>query len=123
MPRRLRAWGGGRYAVRMQPKDDTSARLAVYGSLAPGEEHANVLAPLAGYWRQARVAGTVDRSGRYPRFAPGCGVCPVWIFESSDLPSYWPTLDEFEGEGYRRMTIQAETGEGGAISVQIYVAA
>jgi gamma-glutamylcyclotransferase (GGCT)/AIG2-like uncharacterized protein YtfP len=46
----------------------------------------------------------------------------VYVFESSDLPSHWSRLDEFEGPGYRRVVTQVRTADGDLIAC-IYVAA
>ena len=43
----------------------------------------------------------------------------VHIFESPELPGFWPYLDEFEGEGYQRVIVQVET-ENGFVDGQIY---
>jgi gamma-glutamylcyclotransferase (GGCT)/AIG2-like uncharacterized protein YtfP len=44
----------------------------------------------------------------------------VQIFESTDLPSHWPRLDDFEGPGYQRVTVPVETADG-RLEASIYV--
>jgi gamma-glutamylcyclotransferase (GGCT)/AIG2-like uncharacterized protein YtfP len=39
-------------------------------------------------------------------------VVEVQIFESADLPSHWPRLDDFEGPGYQRVVVPVETADG-----------
>ncbi len=49
-------------------------------------------------------------------------VVHVYLFESAELPDYWPRLDEFEGTGYRRVVTQVRTA-GGDLDAWIYVIA
>lgn len=53
---------------------------------------------------------------------PAGGAVDVHVFESPDLPAYWARLDQFEGEGYRRVVTQIHT-EAGEIDACIYVIA
>ena len=43
----------------------------------------------------------------------------VQIFESPDLPSHWPRLDDFEGPGYQRVAVPVETADG-CLEASIY---
>ena len=109
--------------------DGSERRLAVYGSLAPGESNAHVLAPLTGTWREGRVRGRLFKEGwgaamGYPGLAPderGDDV-RVLVFESDDLPAHWARIDAFEGEGYRRVPINVAT-DAGVIVASIYALA
>ena len=83
--------------------------LAVYGSLAPGEVNAHVLASLTGSWRPGTVRGILHEEGwgwtkGYPglRLLADGDPVPVMLFHSPDLPAHWKRLDEFEGEEYER---------------------
>lgn len=101
-----------------------SRRLLVYGSLAPGERHDNVLATVRGQWQPAHVSGHIDRTGEYPSFTwqPEGPTQQVKCFSSPALPAHWPRLDAFEGDGYRRVWVTAQVA--GALCVaSIYHAA
>lgn len=104
-------------------------RLAVYGSLAPGEVNAHVLDGLTGDWSTGTVRGDLLPVGwgaahgfpalRWRRDGP---VVPVRLFESLDLPAHWARLDGFEGDDYRRIVVPVTTGSGD-VPANIYVAA
>ena len=107
----------------------SETRLAVYGSLAPGEVNHHQLAGLKGVWRRGTVRGNrIDRgwgSGLgFPALIldPAGPAVDVQVFESPDLPAHWARLDEFEGDGYRRVVTQVSTAEGDVIAC-IYVLA
>jgi gamma-glutamylcyclotransferase (GGCT)/AIG2-like uncharacterized protein YtfP len=96
----------------------TANRLAVYGSLAPGQANAAVLAPLSGCWCKGNVRGTLHTVGwaaglgyRAIRLDPDAPEVPVWLFSSPDLPGFWARLDAFEGEDYQRVIAQVRVGE------------
>lgn len=101
------------------------ARLAVYGSLAPGAENARVLRGIRGVWKRGRVRGTrIDAdpaAGRpYPVFVPrGSGVVDVLVFESPELERHLARIDAFEGEDYRRIVIDCEI-DGAVVPCFIY---
>ncbi|ONG44473.1 gamma-glutamylcyclotransferase [Pseudoroseomonas deserti] len=104
-------------------------RLATYGTLAPGRVNHHELDGLAGQWRQGVVRGWLVAEGwgaalGYPALVPdpAGGAVAVHLFESADLPAHWPRLDDFEGEGYRRVEVPVETAEG-TLPAWIYVAA
>ncbi|MEX0287183.1 MAG: gamma-glutamylcyclotransferase [Paracoccaceae bacterium] len=93
-------------------------RLATYGTLAPGQVNAHVLAPLNGQWSTGVVRGELVEEGWGA--AHGCpgivltgnGQVDVHLFTSTDLPQYWDRLDTFEGPGYRRVPVSVETADG-----------
>lgn len=94
-------------------------RLAVYGTLAPGESNHHQLADLRGVWRSGTVRGTFDpkgfgKTGGYPGLTPdpAAGEARVQVFESADLPAHWARLDAFEGAAYRRMVVRVKTDDG-----------
>ena len=48
---------------------DRPNALFVYGTLAPGQVNAHVLAPLSGAWTEAQISGTLHDAGRVPHTA------------------------------------------------------
>jgi gamma-glutamylcyclotransferase (GGCT)/AIG2-like uncharacterized protein YtfP len=101
-------------------------RLAVYGSLAPGQVNHHQLAGLAGEWRSGVVRGWLTASGwgsaqGYPGLRPdpqGPEVI-VQVFASDDLRRHWGRLDAFEGPEYQRVEVPVETAEG-VVSAWLY---
>ena len=102
------------------------SRLAVYGSLAPGQPNNHHVADLTGRWIGGTVRGQLFQEGwgaelGYPGIVldlDGSEVA-VQLFESSDLPGHWSRLDEFEGSGYKRVVTTVSTPEGD-LSASIY---
>ena len=93
-------------------------RLAVYGSLRPGEANAHILAPLPGYWCDGSVCGTLHTIGwgyalghRAIRLDPTAAALPVKLFSSSQLPGFWAELDAFEGADYERVATDVRVGD------------
>ena len=87
-----------------------SRRLAIYGSLAPGESNHHHIADLRGTWEHAMVRGRkIDRGWGARKGFPGLELSsdgddvPVMLFVSDDLPGAWARLDEFEGRDYCRV--------------------
>ncbi|MCA8974779.1 MAG: gamma-glutamylcyclotransferase [Planctomycetes bacterium] len=82
------------------------SRLAVYGTLAPGEANHHLLAACRGVFASGFVRGT--RAVReFPVFTPDPNaplVAVRWL-ASVDLWTLWPALDAFEGEDYRRVLV------------------
>lgn len=94
-------------------------RLAVYGTLAPGRSNHHQLAGLRGDWRPGVVRGQrFDEGWGAAQGYPGLVLDPdgaevaVQIFSSDDLPDHWARLDDFEGEGYRRVVARVSTADG-----------
>ena len=114
-------------SAHQQSTADT--RLAVYGTLAPGQPNHHELAELRGSWRQGTVRGWLGPVGwAAPLGYPGLVLdstappVPVYVFESSELPDHWSRLDEFEGAEYRRVVTQVRTDDGD-VPAWIYVVA
>ena len=110
-------------------QSSAASRLATYGTLSPGRVNHHQLAGLNGSWRQGTVRGKLFPEGwgaalGYPGLVldPEGAVVQVWVFESADLPEHWARLDEFEGEGYRRVVTRVQTVEG-EVDAWIYVLA
>ena len=110
--------------------DTAQTRLFVYGSLAPGRSNAHVLGPLPGSWEPAKVEGLLIPEGcelsyGYPALIlnskdPDAGEVSGLLFSSPALPDFWPELDEFEGEGYRRVITSVTTDAGEVCSAYTY---
>ena len=105
------------------------ARLAVYGSLAPGRVNHGRLAGLAGTWTKGSVKGRLLSAGWGAALGfPGLVLDPdgedveVFLLSSADLPGRWPELDAFEGSGYRRAVAEVQTADG-ALDAFVYVLA
>lgn len=108
-------------------KTAVDTRLATYGTLAPGRINHHQLAGLKGKWRRGTVKGRLIEAGWGAKLGyPGLILDPsgqeveVYLFESPDLPDHWPRLDDFEGDGYRRVVTQVRT-EDGDLDAWIYV--
>lgn len=104
-----------------------SPRLFVYGTLAPGRPNAHVLADVPGTWEPASVTGTLLAQGwgaavGYPGIVldeHGETVQGL-VFTSTALPQHWARLDEFEGDGYRRVLTTARLVDGTLVQAFIY---
>ena len=114
----------------MSPSDSNAdTRLATYGTLSPGRVNHFQLAGLRGNWKTGTVRGKLTVGGwgsalGYPALIldPHGPAVDVFLFESAELPSHWPRLDEFEGAGYRRVVTQVHTAKG-ELSANIYTLA
>jgi len=103
--------------------------LATYGTLSPGRVNHHELAGLKGSWRQGTVRGRLAQAGWGAALGYSALVldphgprAEVFLFESPDLPDHWARIDDFEGDGYRRVITQVETPDG-AVDACIYVLA
>lgn len=103
-------------------------RLIVYGSLVPGGSNHHELAELPGSWTVGSITGELVRVGRgaalgYPalRWHPAGPRMVAHLLEADGLPAYWPRLDEFEGEEYRRVLLPFFPDDGGWVVGQAYV--
>ena len=108
--------------------DDDSTRLAVYGTLAPGQCNHHIIAPLKGSWTAGLVRGILHNpdwatAGGFPNFThdPNAAEVPVHVLESPDLISHWERLDQFEGNEYRRIVVPVVTAKG-TVKANIYAA-
>jgi len=100
------------------------SRLAAYGSLRPGERHADVLAGLAGEWEPATLRGDLVWVDGYPVLSPRPDGPEVEaaVFTSADLSGAWPMIDAFEGPAYRRAHVEFTRPDGTAGTASCYVA-
>ena len=103
--------------------DWPSTRLAVYGTLAPGERNAAVLAPVSGSWSIGVVLGSVEERNGYRYFSwdPGGAPVDVRVLASGELPEHWARIDRFEGPSYRRTLVPVSLDSAVTI-VNIYEA-
>lgn len=106
---------------------NAECRLVAYGTLAPGRPNHHQLDGLKGRWLEGRVCGALVQQGwgaalGYPALVldPDGPAVEVQIFESTDLPSHWSRLDDFEGPGYQRVAVPVETAHG-RLEASIYV--
>lgn len=97
---------------QLEARFRVSHALAVYGTLAPGRANHHVVAPLGGDWMPGVVEGDLAPSGwgatlGYPALQPRAGgpLVAVQVLRSPALPRAWPSLDAFEGAGYRRVLV------------------
>jgi gamma-glutamylcyclotransferase (GGCT)/AIG2-like uncharacterized protein YtfP len=104
-------------------------RLATYGTLAPGRPNHGQLTDLPGRWLVGHVRGSLVDAGwgaklGFPALIldPAGESIEVSVFESEALRDQWRRLDEFEGPGYRRVTVEVSTPEG-VLAASIYVLA
>ncbi|MEM9705583.1 MAG: gamma-glutamylcyclotransferase [Pseudomonadota bacterium] len=101
--------------------------LAVYGSLAPGEKNAHVLADIPGVWCDGDVYGRLEKIGwgasaGYPGLIldRSAARVAVKLLASKELPLQWARLDAFEGGDYKRVATPVITSTG-VIEAYIYV--
>lgn len=105
-------------------------RLAVYGTLAPGEPNHHHLSDLAGQWRGGgSVTGTLEALGwgadmGFPalRWSADGDAVAVQLLVSEELPAHWPRLDEFEGGQYLRILVPVRFAGGGVEIANLYAA-
>lgn len=107
---------------------DKDRRLFVYGTLAPGEENAHVLAHCRGDWMRGSVKGRLVNTGWGGALGfPALQIDPEgervagWLLRSDDLPESWSALDEFEGEAYRRSLVMVELESGATVAASAYL--
>ena len=103
--------------------------LAAYGSLRPGEPNHWVVNRISGDWLPGVVCGwsfelTFGPAEGYEGFVPDRdgGDVAVEVLVSQDLAKRWREIDDFEGPGYERRSIDVELASGETIEASIYVA-
>jgi gamma-glutamylcyclotransferase (GGCT)/AIG2-like uncharacterized protein YtfP len=101
--------------------------LFVYGTLAPGRPNEHVLAEVPGTWQPATVKGTLRQEGWGAAVGyPGIVLDEIgsevrgFVFSSDELAAHWTRLDEFEGEGYKRVLAPATLEDGTIVHAYIY---
>ncbi len=102
-------------------------RLFVYGTLGPGRPNEHVLDAIGGSWETATVTGILRHDGWGAELGyPGIDldehgvVIEGFLFTSENLSDHWATLDEFEGEAYKRVLAKVKLGDGSIDDAHIY---
>lgn len=105
---------------RLDALFQTSHRLAVYGTLAPGQPNHHIVAPLEGAWTDGLIEGDLVPVGwgaalGYPAFRPRVGgaAVAVQVLTAPLLATAWPNLDRFEGPEYQRILVPVFSPEPG----------
>lgn len=115
--------------ARFAERWSADRRLAVYGTLAPGEPNHHHLSELPGHWRPGTVTGELVQVGwgadlGYPalRWSADAGEVAVQLFASEALPAHWARLDEFEGGQYLRILVPVRMADGTLEVANLYAA-
>lgn len=94
-------------------------KLAIYGTLAPGEINHSQIAGIPGTWHDGFVRGDLQHTGwgaehGFPALGwrPDGARVPTKLFVAPDLVRHWRRLDDFEGVGYRRILVIVEDDSG-----------
>ncbi len=102
-------------------------KLFVYGTLGPGRPNEHWLSNIGGTFQSAHVKGRLFPEGwgatlGYPALVidPDGEVVRGHVFTSDGLHSHWPELDNFEGEGYRRILTDVTLDDGTTTEAYIY---
>lgn len=103
--------------------------LAVYGSLAPGENNHWVVKGLGGQWHEGSTRGYVFEltwgpAQGYLGFVPDPdgSVVDVWVLEADISERQWRDIDDFEGAGYERRMAPVTLSSGEQVVANIFVA-
>ena len=101
--------------------------LFVYGTLAPGKPNHHVMQDIPGQWQPATLKGHLHDAGWgaefvCPGMVPSEDGEPVagFVLTSDQLTHHWARLDEYEGDGYQRTTVEVTTDTGEPIEAQVY---
>ncbi len=102
-------------------------KLFVYGTLGPGRPNEHMLSDIGGNWSDATVTGNLHQKGWGAEMGyPGIVIAKDgkkvngFIFSSKNLANSWAQLDEFEGEAYERLIVEAELKNGKCVDVYVY---
>src|SRR4030081_1566929 len=100
--------------------DEANTRLAVYGTLRPGESNHHLLDDVPGTWVEGTVQGVRFVANGYLAFILGAGDVRVSVLTSDALPSHWARLDDFEGADYRRILVSVRLSSGAPLIANLY---
>ena len=102
-------------------------KLFVYGTLGPGRPNEHILSAIGGSWETATVTGILRAEGwgaemGYPGIDLGDHGDEVegFLFTSENLSAHWESLDAFEGNAYRRVSVEAKLKDGDIVDAYIY---
>jgi len=92
--------------------EEPARRLAVYGTLAPGESNASELSEVDGTWSDGTVQGELNtvNGQSYFTWRNDAGKVNVQVFESKSLESHFDRIDNFEGPSYQRFLVPVDSG-------------
>ncbi len=108
---------------RLEAAFACSRRLAVYGTLLPGEANHQQLAGCGGTWSAGTVTGRRgQREHPVFTFDPAAPPVAVRVLCSDVLPAHLARLDAFEGEQYRRILVPVTQPDGGWTIANLYEA-
>ena len=102
-------------------------RLFVYGTLRPGHPNEHILAPLGGTFEPATVRGNLHQKG----WGAAMGYAAIElnengdevegdVFTSENLAAHWQSLDDFEGDGFKRVLTKVTLKNGTTLDAYIY---
>lgn len=105
--------------------DSPSTRLAVYGTLAPGQPNESVLSRMRGSWIEGNVKGHVYPVAGLPVFEWNTNAekIPIKLLDSRELPKNLSSIDKFEGSGYKRILIPVSLENNASTVANIYESA
>lgn len=102
-------------------KNSPEKTLIIYGTLAPDAPNHHVISHIRGRWARGIVRGKLVQQGWGAdlgyfgfRHAPAEEQVeiPAFVLFSEELEANWAFLDEFEGDGYRRVFAEFELENG-----------
>ena len=102
-------------------------RLFVYGTLRPGHPNEHILAAVGGTFEPATVRGHLHRKG----WGAAMGYAAIElnengdevegdVFTSENLAAHWQSLDDFEGDSYKRVLTTVTLKNGTTLDAHIY---
>ena len=102
-------------------------KLFVYGTLCPGRPNDHWLTRIGGTFEKATIRGRLYPDGwgatlGYPALVidPDGQEVEGYVFSSPNLDQHWQELDDFEGEGYRRILTQVRLESGDYTAAYLY---
>lgn len=105
----------------------TMQHLFVYGTLAPNQPNAHILAPINGTWQSATIRGKLYQNGwgatlGFPAVIPDKDgeIVQGLVFSSNELEVHWQRIDDFEGEGYQRIEVETTLANGELLRAFVY---
>jgi gamma-glutamylcyclotransferase (GGCT)/AIG2-like uncharacterized protein YtfP len=96
--------------------------LIIYGTLAPNAPNHHIVEHINGSWQQGIVRGKLRQYGwgadlgyfafQHTPEGEAATAIKAHVLLSKELPANWAYLDEFEGEGYKRILAKYELDNG-----------